>query len=277
MTVNLISVYYCSGLFDVKIFMLLYRNCTSPMVLSGRMLLVCVRCILCLACFMLHHIYWCLILFYSLYHIGESPAPFTQITNKEICDGVWMPRVEKHLVRRIQYMHSYVLFADFLFLLQEWAKQYTSSLEAKGRYTLIIWPEHCIVSERHVWCLSLDSLLFVIWCVFQIGTNGHNVFPALNDSLQKWSQVTFGRLRSHEIDSLWSNPCCCFFKFAITFLFQTNMKTVNYSRKGEECLTEVYTYASRVLSNLSWLIHFCYLDVQCYFRRSSPSWWPRKL
>jgi hypothetical protein len=96
----------------------------------------------------------------------------------------------------------YVLCADFLFLLQEWAKQYTSSLEAKGRYTLIIWPEHCIVSERHVWCLSLDSVLFVIWCVFQIGTNGHNVFPALNDSLQKWSQVTFGRLRYHKIDSL---------------------------------------------------------------------------
>jgi nicotinamidase-related amidase len=99
---------------------------------------------------------------------GESPAPFTQITNKEICDGVWMPRLEKHL---------------------EWCKHYTSALEAKGRYTLIIWPEHCI-----------------------IGTNGHNVFPALNDSLQKWSQ--------------------------------TNMKTINYSRKGEECLTEMYSAIS---------------------------------
>ena len=30
--------------------------------------------------------------------------------------------------------------------LQEWCKHYTSALEAKGRYTLIIWPEHCIVS-----------------------------------------------------------------------------------------------------------------------------------
>mmetsp|Transcript_7811 Transcript_7811/g.13163 ORF Transcript_7811/g.13163 Transcript_7811/m.13163 type:complete len:294 (+) Transcript_7811:100-981(+) len=99
---------------------------------------------------------------------GESPAPFTQITNQEICDGKWVPRLDKHL---------------------EWAKQYTSALEAKGRYTLIIWPEHCI-----------------------IGSNGHNVFPALNDSLQKWSEA--------------------------------NMKTISYSCKGMECLTEMYSAIS---------------------------------
>ena len=85
------------------------------MVHSGRMPLViyCLKFVTAFVFFLIE----CLL-------VGESPAPFTQITNKEICDGVWMPREEKHL---------------------EWAKHYTSSLEAKGRYTLIIWPEHCIV------------------------------------------------------------------------------------------------------------------------------------
>lgn len=70
---------------------------------------------------------------------GESPAPFTQITNKEICDGVWTPRLEKNL---------------------EWAKHYTHALEAKGRYTLIIWPEHCIVSTRRpIYLPNLHPLL----------------------------------------------------------------------------------------------------------------------
>jgi hypothetical protein len=79
----------------------------------------------------------------------ESPAPFTQITNKEICDGIWVPRVEEHL---------------------EWAKHYTSALEAKGRYTLIIWPEHCIVrgagrgQEKSVLVLLLSSMFRVPNC-----------------------------------------------------------------------------------------------------------------
>lgn len=75
---------------------------------------------------------------------GESPAPFTQITNKEICDGLWMPRVEKHL---------------------EWTKHYTSALEAKGRYTLIIWPEHCIVRAAAAYLI----LLFLpCYCIRQL-------------------------------------------------------------------------------------------------------------
>ena len=45
----------------------------------------------------------------SLLGTGESPAPFTQITNKEICDGVWMPRLEKHLVTALlSFIHSFL-------------------------------------------------------------------------------------------------------------------------------------------------------------------------
>jgi nicotinamidase/pyrazinamidase len=76
-----------------------------------------------------------------------------------------------------------------LLFLQEWAKSYTKALEDKGRFVLCIWPEHCL-----------------------IGTNGHNVFPPVNDALQAWAA--------------------------------TNLKTVDYVQKGENCLTEMYSAIS---------------------------------
>jgi nicotinamidase/pyrazinamidase len=56
---------------------------------------------------------------------GEVPPPFTLITHGDVCDGTWTPKDAKHL---------------------EWAKFYTKTLEEKGRFTLCIWPEHCLVS-----------------------------------------------------------------------------------------------------------------------------------
>jgi nicotinamidase/pyrazinamidase len=75
---------------------------------------------------------------------GESPAPFTLIKHQDVLDGLWTPRVESNL---------------------EWAKTYTKALEDKGRFILIIWPEHCL-----------------------IGTHGHNVFPCVNEALQEWAR-----------------------------------------------------------------------------------------
>jgi nicotinamidase-related amidase len=74
---------------------------------------------------------------------GATPAPFTIITNEEIQKGVWFPRDPHHL---------------------EHAKNYTQQLEAKGRFKLCIWPEHCL-----------------------IGTPGHAVVPVLNTALQNWA------------------------------------------------------------------------------------------
>jgi len=73
---------------------------------------------------------------------GKHPQPFTQITFKQIKDGVWRPK-------EASYLESYM--------------NYTRQLEAKGRFTLIIWPEHCL-----------------------IGTPGHNVVPCINSALRKW-------------------------------------------------------------------------------------------
>ena len=74
---------------------------------------------------------------------GKQPDPLTIITNDDISRGVWTTRDPSNL---------------------DHAKNYTQQLEAKGRFKLCIWPEHCL-----------------------IGTPGHAVVPVLNRSLQNWS------------------------------------------------------------------------------------------
>ena len=57
---------------------------------------------------------------------GGEPAPFTQILHRHV--GVsWWPRD-----------------AALLSL----ARDYTRNLEDKGRFTLTIWPDHCIVGSH---------------------------------------------------------------------------------------------------------------------------------
>ena len=73
---------------------------------------------------------------------GEHPNPFTLITHEDVQNGLWKP-VDSSLL--------------------EYVKGYTRSLEAKGRFVVCIWPEHCL-----------------------IGTPGHAVVPVLNDALQEW-------------------------------------------------------------------------------------------
>jgi len=75
---------------------------------------------------------------------GKPPAPFTQITHAEVVAGAWKAREPE---------------------LQRWALEYTSSLEAGGRFTHIIWPYHCL-----------------------LGTVGHAVSPALMPALEEWSE-----------------------------------------------------------------------------------------
>ena len=59
----------------------------------------------------------------------EHPAPFTQISNSDVINGVWV-------------------YVDKREEMQEWAKAYTGALERKGRMVLTIWPEHCIVGSK---------------------------------------------------------------------------------------------------------------------------------
>jgi nicotinamidase-related amidase len=74
---------------------------------------------------------------------GEHPAPFTAITAADVLAGRWLPSLPSTHDRTLTYLRS---------------------LEAEGRYTHVIWPEHCL-----------------------IGSEGHNVAPVLFDALQHWS------------------------------------------------------------------------------------------
>jgi len=75
---------------------------------------------------------------------GEKPAAFTEIKHADVVAGTWKSRLPD---------------------LQEWAVEYTKSLEGGGRFTHIIWPDHCL-----------------------LGTPGHCVSPALMPALLEWSE-----------------------------------------------------------------------------------------
>ena len=76
---------------------------------------------------------------------GHKPNPFTTITYQDVLTGTWRPRDTDPEVK-------------------EWCLYYTKSLERKGRMTLTIWPEHCI-----------------------IGSRGHAVEENLNAAIQEWA------------------------------------------------------------------------------------------
>ena len=75
---------------------------------------------------------------------GKSkPESFTQITAAQVEAGTWRPRVAEEA---------------------SWALQYCQRLEAKGRFTLTIWPTHCL-----------------------LGSTGHAVHPPLAEALHNWA------------------------------------------------------------------------------------------
>ncbi|KAG5177283.1 hypothetical protein JKP88DRAFT_265053 [Tribonema minus] len=74
---------------------------------------------------------------------GNPPAPFTAITSEQVKLGLWKPVLEEH---------------------QAHCQRYCEALEARGRFTHVVWPEHCL-----------------------IGTVGQTVEPRINAALQDWA------------------------------------------------------------------------------------------
>ena len=81
---------------------------------------------------------------------GERPAPFTPITVADVENEIWRP-FDPRLHRR--------------------ALEYVRALRDNGRYTLTIWPPHCL-----------------------IGTWGHNVMPVVAGALRRWEETGFKRV-----------------------------------------------------------------------------------
>lgn len=76
---------------------------------------------------------------------GAAVAPFTPITAQQVRDGAFAPRDPAWLARTLAYLDE---------------------LEARGRYTLMVWPVHC-----------------------EIGTWGHNVHADLRAAYNAWEQA----------------------------------------------------------------------------------------
>ena len=74
---------------------------------------------------------------------GKSPDPMTKIPAASIEDGTWTPRLPD---------------------LRTYAIGYAKQLEADGKYTIMVWPPHCL-----------------------IGSWGHNVQSDLAAALDRWS------------------------------------------------------------------------------------------
>jgi len=78
----------------------------------------------------------------------KHPPVFTQISVEDVENGIWKCTVPS--------------FADH-------ALNYVKQLKKGGKFSLIIWPEHCL-----------------------IGSRGHSVQPEIMDSILEWEQVSNG-------------------------------------------------------------------------------------
>ncbi|MBI5258872.1 MAG: isochorismatase family protein [Burkholderiales bacterium] len=75
---------------------------------------------------------------------GGAVSPFTPITAAQVRAGDYLPREPAHLPRALAYLDT---------------------LEAAGRYTLMVWPVHC-----------------------EIGSWGHNVHAAVRAAYNRWEE-----------------------------------------------------------------------------------------
>ena len=81
---------------------------------------------------------------------GNNPAPYTIISEAAIRSGKFRAALSEY---------------------QDYAVEYVAELTERGKYSLCIWPPHCL-----------------------IGTWGHNVYKPLSDALIKWEEGKAGRI-----------------------------------------------------------------------------------
>jgi nicotinamidase-related amidase len=90
---------------------------------------------------------------------GGAVSPFTPITARQVRDGEFRPREAEALPRVLAYLDE---------------------LEARGRYTLMVWPVHC-----------------------EIGSWGHNVHADVKAAYNRWEEQT---LRTVDFVAKGQNP-----------------------------------------------------------------------
>jgi nicotinamidase/pyrazinamidase len=102
------------------------------------------------------------------------PSPFTIISSQDIVGGKWKPRTDLKIPPEtidgsIFAGLDQVLDSNGMIDLYKYTIEYTKRLEAKGKFKLCIWPEHCL-----------------------IGSPGHCMVDVVFEAVQQWSQSTGG-------------------------------------------------------------------------------------
>lgn len=102
------------------------------------------------------------------------PGPFTIISSQDIVDGKWKPRSDLKIPdgtidKNVFEGYEQVISADGNIDLYKYVVEYTKRLEAKGKFRLCIWPEHCL-----------------------IGSPGHGMVDEVFEAVKEWSQSTGG-------------------------------------------------------------------------------------
>lgn len=82
---------------------------------------------------------------------GKNPDPFTIITSNEIREGKWKPRPDLKFPPNIETIDDSIISVkrddQGNLDLRAWCIQYAQALEDTGRFTLCIWPEHCLIGS----------------------------------------------------------------------------------------------------------------------------------
>jgi nicotinamidase/pyrazinamidase len=99
----------------------------------------------------------------------NHPSPFTIISAQDVAEGKWKPRPSLTLSLDKELTTFNAKNPDGSLNLLEYAKEYTTRLETKGRFQLCIWPEHCL-----------------------IGSDGHSIVDSVRKAMNDWSDATGG-------------------------------------------------------------------------------------
>ena len=105
---------------------------------------------------------------------AQHPSPFTIISADDIAQGKWKPRsnlrmsqLEDMLDGTVFENPESVMTADNTLDVTKYCLEYARRLEAKGRFQICIWPEHCL-----------------------IGSEGHAIVPSVRQAMDDWSATT---------------------------------------------------------------------------------------
>jgi len=109
---------------------------------------------------------------------GKNPSPFTIISAQDLREGKYAQHPGLRLPSNLSEVldpqifqgREKVLKGDAVTLdLPKYCLEYAERLEAKGRFQINIWPEHCL-----------------------IGTEGHALVEPIQESISYWSSLTGG-------------------------------------------------------------------------------------